>query len=134
VAALDLGAARIGVAVTDVMRLTVRPLGTVAVVGPKRDALAIRELLAGRRVVKLLIGLPADEDGAEGPAALRARETGDDLARRLQIPHEFVDEYGTTAEAAELLREDPKRAGGEVDALAAALILEAWLRSHPSGD
>jgi putative Holliday junction resolvase len=130
VLALDLGTRRIGVACTDAMRLTVTPLGSVTVVGPKRDAKAIRELVGDRLIARVVIGLPADEDGREGPSAARVRLQGDDLARRLQLEHEYCDEYGTTTEALELLREDPRRAGGDVDALAAALILEAWLREH----
>jgi putative Holliday junction resolvase len=136
VLALDLGTRRIGVALSDELRLTVRPLGAVDVVGPKRDAKAIRELVGAEKPALVVIGLPLLGSGVEGASAQRARDTGQDLARRLELPHELVDEWGTTLDAQDILRE---RRGGrgasrgspkpedDVDALAAAVLLEAWL-------
>ena len=105
--------------------MTVRPLGVLPCVGPKRDALALRAMLAGLDVGLLVIGLPLLDSGDEGESARRSRAAGEEMARRVQLPFEFVDESDTTLEAQRLLRES----GGKtpVDAVAAALILEAWL-------
>ena len=126
VAALDLGTRRIGLAVSDETRLTVRTLPALAAVGAKRDAQALRDALAGLDVVLLVVGLPLLPSGDEGDSAKRARAAGEDLARRLQLPVRFVDESLTTVDA---LRElgGRKVRPGEVDSRAAALILEAFL-------
>jgi len=127
-AAIDLGKRRIGVACCDELRMTVRPLGMVEARGARVDAKAIGALLEGLEVRLLVIGLPLLPSGDEGPAALEARERGEDLARRLGIPHVFHDESYTTTEAQEILRERPsRRSAPQIDALAAALILEGWL-------
>ena len=126
VAALDLGTKRIGVAVSDELLLTSRPLGVISCVGPRRDAKALREMFAGRDVSLLVMGLPLLDSGDEGESARRARAQGDDLARRAGIRHEYIDESDTTLEAQRILRDG--RSDAPVDALAAALILEEWIQ------
>jgi len=129
VAALDLGTRRIGVAVSDELGVSVRPLGVVPRIGAKRDAAALREMLAGLDIGLLLVGLPLLESGDEGESAARCREQGEDLARRLQLPLEFTDESDTTLEA-------QRRAGSsrtDIDAIAAAVILEEWLARREAG-
>jgi putative Holliday junction resolvase len=127
VAAIDLGKKRIGLACSDELRMTVRPLGMVEARGARVDAKAIAGMLAGLDVKLVVIGLPLLPSGDEGESATRARERGDDLARRLALPHVFHDESYTTTEAQAILRERPRRGAPQVDALAAALILESWL-------
>jgi putative Holliday junction resolvase len=128
VAALDLGTKRIGVAISDELLMTVRPLGVIDCVGVKRDAKALREMLAGHDVGLLVMGLPLLDSGEEGESATRARAQGDDLARRLQVRHEYFDESDTTLEAQRILRDG--RSSAPVDALAAMLILEEWLQKR----
>lgn len=129
VLAVDLGARRLGVAASDELRLSVRPLGVVDSVGPKRDARAIRELAEGLGAVLLVVGLPLGPEGEESPAAAAARERGRDLARRLELPVEFVDEAWSTVEARRRLIDAGSRPRRRrvVDADAAAVILESWL-------
>ena len=128
---LDLGEKRIGVAVSDDLRMTVRPLGVIESRGPKADARSLRGMLDGLDVVLLVAGVPVLPSGDEGPSAARCREKGADLARRLALPLSFVDESDTTLEAQRILADRPKRRAdgpeSQVDALAAALLLEAWL-------
>ena len=76
VAGLDLGERRIGVAVSDDLRMTVRPLGVVQARGPKSDARALRSMLAELDVAQLVVGVPLLPSGDEGPSALRCREKG----------------------------------------------------------
>jgi putative Holliday junction resolvase len=125
------GTKRIGVAVSDELRMTVRPLGVIACVSPKHDAKALRAMLDGMRVGLLVIGIPLLDSGEEGDSARRTRAAGLELSRRAQIPAEFVDESDTTLEASRILRES----GGTtpIDAMAAALILEAWMARAPGG-
>jgi putative Holliday junction resolvase len=135
VLAVDLGERRIGVATCDEAGIAVRPLGVVSSIGPKRDASAIRSLAEGLEPRLLVVGLPLDLEGEEGPEASRARERGLDLARRLQLPVEFVDESLSTVEARRRLVEagTSRRRRRVVDADAAAVILETWLSSR-AGD
>lgn len=105
--------------------MTVRPLGVIPCAGPRRDATALRDMLAGHDVGLLVMGLPLLDSGDEGDSARRARAQGDDIARRLRIRHEYFDESDTTLEAQRIRRDG--RSSAPVDALAAALILEEWI-------
>lgn len=133
VAGVDLGRRRIGVALSDDLRMTVRPLGTIASRGPKADANALRAMIAGQEVTQIVVGVPLLPSGDEGPSAVSCRQRGADLGRRLGLPVAFVDESDTTLEAQRILRErqrKPRGAESEIDAMAAALLLEAWLMSQ----
>jgi putative Holliday junction resolvase len=135
VLAVDLGERRIGVAVCDEARLVVRPLGVIESVGPKRDAQALRRLTEELELELVVIGLPLDARGEEGPAAVKARERGTDLARRMELPVDFADESHSTIEARERLIESGTRRSRRrvVDADAAAVILETWLAGQDAG-
>jgi putative Holliday junction resolvase len=92
-------------------------------------ATAVKEAGADR----IVLGLPLDPEGNEGPAALRARAFADKLRAALDLPVELVDESFSTVEAAEvLLAADMSRARRKqvVDKLAAAVILQRWLDAH----
>jgi putative Holliday junction resolvase len=131
--AVDLGARRLGVAISDELGRLARPLGVVAVRGPRQDASAIRTLLKDLTVRRLVVGLPLLPSGEEGAAAAAARARAADLARRLQLPLDLVDERDTTRDAQALLLElggSRRRRREQVDAMAAVLILETWLREH----
>ena len=127
---IDLGSRRIGVAVSDGLGLTAQPRATIARHGGMRDidaiAAAVKEVDADR----IVLGLPLDCEGQEGPAAQRARVFGDKLRAALHLPVELIDESFSTVEAeAVLLAADVSRARRKqvVDKLAAAVILQRWL-------
>jgi putative Holliday junction resolvase len=127
---IDLGSRRIGVAATDGLGLTAQPRATLARHGGVRDleaiAAAVREVGADR----IVVGLPLDPEGGEGPAARRARDFAAKLASALGLPVELVDESFSTVEAEQvLLAADVSRAKRKqvVDKLAAAVILQRWL-------
>ena len=133
---IDLGSRRIGVAATDALGLTAQPRATLARHGGLRDleaiAAAVREVGAER----IVVGLPLDPEGAEGPAARRARDFAGKLAMALRLPVDLVDESFSTVEAEQvLLAADVSRARRKqvIDKLAAAVILQRWLdqRKHP---
>jgi putative Holliday junction resolvase len=129
-AALDVGDARIGVAVCDELGLTVRGVGVVRRVGGQRDLDAVAAALAPYRPARLVVGLPLNMDGSEGRQAARVRAFVDRLAPHLGLPVELWDERLTTVEAEEKLRAAGLTASRRkqlVDQEAAAIILESYL-------
>ena len=133
---IDLGSRRIGLAVTDGLGLTAQPRTTLTRHGGGRDIDAIAAAIRDCGADRIVLGLPLDPEGGEGPAARRARAFGDRLTQALHVPVELVDESFSTVEAEEvLLAADVSRARRKqvVDKLAAAVILQRWLdqrRAH----
>jgi putative Holliday junction resolvase len=130
VAALDVGDARIGVAVSDDLGLTVRGIGVVQRRGGKQDLEAIARLIATHEVSRIVVGLPLNMDGSEGRQAARVRTFGDRLREHIGLPIEFWDERLTTFEAEEQLRSRgvrPARRRDLVDQVAAEVILRSYL-------
>jgi putative Holliday junction resolvase len=127
---IDLGSRRIGVAVSDGLGLTAQPRTTLARHGGMRDIDAIAAAVKEADADRIVLGLPLDCEGQEGPAAQRARAFGDKLRAALHLPVELIDESFSTVEAEEvLLAADLSRARRKqvVDKLAAAVILQRWL-------
>jgi putative Holliday junction resolvase len=127
---IDLGSRRIGVAVSDGLGLTAQPRATLARKGGVRDIDAIAAAVKDADADRIVLGLPLDPEGQEGPAARRARAFGDKLRAALHLPVELIDESFSTVEAeAVLLAADMSRARRKqvVDKLAAAVILQRWL-------
>ena len=134
IAALDLGRRRIGVAVTDAAAIGAHPVGIVERRALKADLEAIAAMLRDRRVVVIVVGLPLNMDGSEGPAARGARKFAASVAEALGVSVELFDERLTSFEARERLSDMPVRKGArktELDALAAVVILEGWMQAHP---
>jgi putative Holliday junction resolvase len=133
---IDLGSRRIGIAATDGLGLTAQPRETLARHGGVRDIEAIAAVVRDVGADRIVLGLPLDPEGAEGPAARRAREFAAKLAAALHLPVELVDESFSTVEAeAVLLAADVSRARRKqvVDKLAAAVILQRWLDQQAPG-
>ncbi len=129
--ALDIGSARIGVAVSD-------PLGMfaqgVAVLDAKGDWLSsLAAILAEYDSPVILIGLPRRTDGSEGPEAARMRAAAGAVRERFpECGTEFWDErFTTTIAQRALLEADVSRAGRKkkIDKIAAALLLQSYLDS-----
>lgn len=113
-------------------------MGTMERRSLKNDLDAIRSRLADRDVSLIVVGLPLNMDGTEGPSARAARAFAEHLGSATGLPVEMFDERLTSIEAEERLREaSASRAAKKAarDAVAAAVILEGWLesrRAHPS--
>ena len=134
IAALDLGRRRIGVAVTDAAAMGAHPVGIVERRALKHDLDAIAAMLRDRDVSTIVVGLPLNMDGSEGPAASGARKFAERLAASLGVTVEMFDERLTSFEARERLADMPARKGARktgLDALAAVVILEGWIEAHP---
>jgi len=130
IAALDLGARRIGLAITDADGLSVHPLRIVERRSFAADVQAIREAFGGREIECLVVGLPLNMDGSEGPTARHARNFAARIAQALDITVEMQDERLSSIEAESRLAagRDHGRKKRPVDAVAAAVILEDFLR------
>src|SRR5437764_95057 len=128
--ALDLGTRRVGVAVSDELRLTVRPLPALRRSNWKkllREIKNLREQFDARGVV---IGLPLRLDGTEGDAAQEARRIARNLELSLAVPVFLQDERLTSCAAEAALREEGyvgDEVKARVDSTAAALILRDFL-------
>ena len=135
--ALDIGDARIGVAVSDrtgTVASPVKVLPAAEVLGLSRS---FRAIVADHEPDVLVVGRPRTLAGEDGPQAERVMEAGRDLARALGLPVEFADESRSSAEAKRILREQgltERKMRGKVDMLAASLFLQAWLDSRNGGD
>ena len=132
-AALDVGDARIGVAVSDELGITAQGIGVVRRVGGRRDLEALSQMLAPYAPERLVVGLPLNMNGTEGPQASRVRAFADKVAAHLGLPVEFWDERLTTVAAERILLEGDvsrRRRRELVDRVAATLILEGFLARH----
>jgi putative Holliday junction resolvase len=133
IAALDVGDARVGIAVSDELELTVRGLGMIRRVGGQRDLEALRRVLEPASPERIVVGLPLNMDGTEGPRAKKTRVFGERVGTHLGIAVEFWDERLTTVEAEDILRKSKvnwRRRKGLVDELAATVILRDYLAAR----
>jgi putative holliday junction resolvase len=130
---LDLGRRRIGVAIVDVPALGARPLTTLIRSSLAHDLEGLRAIVADRQVRQIVLGLPLNMNGSEGPAAVQTRNFADRLQKALELPVDFYDERLTSYEAQTRLQDSSLRRNSRklmVDQVAAALILEGWLADH----
>jgi putative holliday junction resolvase len=134
IAGIDFGRKRIGLAVSDGQ--AAYPIGVMERRSLKYDLDAIRSRLADRQVSLIVVGLPLSVDGTEGPSARAARAFAEHLGLATGLPVEMFDERLTSVEADERLREGSSsrsskgaaRRKAARDAVAAAIILEGWLK------
>ncbi|CAO4192182.1 Putative pre-16S rRNA nuclease [Methylorubrum extorquens] len=127
---LDLGTKTIGIALSDVGRQIASPLETIRRVKFTPDVARIVSLCATHAVGGLVIGLPLNMDGSEGPRAQSSRSFARNLKPILPLPVLFFDErLSTAAVTRTLIEADASRArrGELVDKLAAAYILQSCL-------
>jgi putative Holliday junction resolvase len=127
---LDLGTKTIGVAISDLGRRIASPLVLINRVKFTQDAEALAKIIAERKVAAIVIGLPLNMDGSEGPRAQATRAFVRNLLPKIEIPVAFWDErLSTVAVTRTLLEADTsrKRRGELVDKMAAAFILQGAL-------
>jgi putative Holliday junction resolvase len=128
---LDLGSARIGVAVSDSDRTVATPIEVVA---RTRDAAGHRrrigEIVREWEATRVVVGLPLTLSGQVGPAAKAALAEVEALRATLAVPVETYDERLSTVTAERSLMEQSLRAPARrrvVDKVAATVVLQAWL-------
>jgi putative Holliday junction resolvase len=132
VMAVDLGAARTGVAVSDELGMLAQPWKTLP--GGDASLEAVVSAVEELKPVHVLVGLPRNMDGTYGPAAEIARSFAENLRSRIECPVDLWDERLTTVAAQRALRESGRKARdqrGVVDQVAAQILLQSWLDRMP---
>jgi putative Holliday junction resolvase len=128
---LDLGEKTIGVAASDATRMIASPLELVRKTKFTEDAQAVLKLMRGRNASALIIGLPLNMDGTEGPRAQSCRAFARNLDRIQPVNVAFWDERLSTSAVERFLIDEldltRKRRAGVVDRTAAAWILQGAL-------
>jgi putative Holliday junction resolvase len=131
--ALDVGTRRIGVAVSDPLKLFARGLTTLQRTDPVADVQAVAALVTAWEAERLIVGHPLLPSGDRGERAVEVEAFVERLAVAVGCPIELWDESYTTLAATERLHGrgvTGREAQAQVDAEAAAVILEEWMREH----
>jgi putative Holliday junction resolvase len=134
VCALDLGAVRIGVAVTDELGFMAHPRGYLDAKPRPAFLEALKELVQAEGIRRIIVGFPLDLRGTEGEAARRARAMAQAIADATACDVELFDERLTTVQAQRALTDSGlkgKKARARIDEASAVAILQAWLDANP---
>ena len=130
--ALDHGTKRVGVAISDELKMIAQPLEFIPA-EPVADFLErLKELIQQKEVELLLLGLPRNMDGSYGPAALKVQEFAAVLKDKIAVPVKLWDERLTSAQAHRFLIQGGvrrKERKEKVDKTAAAILLQSYLDS-----
>lgn len=127
---LDIGTKRVGVAVSDELQFTARPLYTIKRTGWKKLLLQIKDILAEFDAVSLVLGLPYNFDGSESEMSREARRLARNFALSLTIPVLLQDERLSTYTAkGNMWKEgaNEKEVRQRIDSEAAAIILRDFI-------
>ncbi|MCH2075496.1 MAG: Holliday junction resolvase RuvX [Rhodobacteraceae bacterium] len=130
IAGIDLGTHTIGVALSDALLTVGTPLGTVRRKKFTVDAAALLDMIGGRDAGGIVLGLPRNMDGTEGPRCQATRAFARNLERLTELPMTFWDErLSTVAAERALLEADTtrKRRAQIIDQVAASYILQGAL-------
>lgn len=129
---LDHGTVRIGVAVSDELKMLAHPLEFIPA-DPFADFLVrLKDIIREKQVELILVGLPRNMDGSYGPAALKVQVFVAALKDAITIPIRTWDERLTSVQANKILRENKVRGDKrkeQVDKMAAAILLQSYLDS-----
>ena len=130
ICALDLGAARVGVALSDDLGMMAHPRGVLRARPRPKLLEALKELAQAEDVRRFVVGFPLDMRGTEGEAARRAREIAQLIADATSCNVELFDERLTTVQAQRALHASEvfgQKAKDRIDEASAVEILQAWL-------
>ena len=130
--AIDYGDARTGIAVSDSLGMLTGFTTVIHAYTPEKVAAAVKELIGQHQVTELVMGLPKNMDGSEGPRAALYQEFANLLEQTTGMKPVLWDERRTTVDAHRILSQNNvrgKKRKNTVDAVAASLILEAYLAS-----
>ncbi len=128
--ALDFGARRIGLAVSDELGLTAQGLATLLRSNKRNDLDHLRRIIRQYGVSEIVMGLPLRMSGSEGIQSEKVQAFAEELRRKFKLPVHLFDERLTSVEANRVLRESDmsiRRRAEVVDQLAAVLILQSFL-------
>jgi putative Holliday junction resolvase len=131
---IDLGAARVGLALSDDLGMMAHPLETVQVKGAGDMAVYVAKVIVREKVKVVVIGLPRNMDGSHGPAAVKTKEFGEKLRKKApDCEVRYWDERMTSMAAQKALHEmgrNVKTSRQVIDQVAAQMILQGYLDSQ----
>ena len=131
--ALDYGTKNVGLACSDVLAVTVRPLPSVPNLGRKSLLVRLEAAIRENQIDKLVVGVPWNMDGTSGEGVKRILSFIDLLRKELDIPVQGVDERLSSVEASSVWNEMTKRQRKRyrtMDSLAAAIILQRFIEEY----
>jgi putative Holliday junction resolvase len=134
---LDLGAKRIGLAISDAEGSIAFPMETLQHESRAQVFAALREVIREREVQRVVVGLPLHMDGRAGPEAEAAKKFARDLEKATGLRVDIIDERWTTVEAERSLRATGRKGRKRravVDSVAASILLRTYLELHGDGD
>lgn len=133
VMALDVGKARIGVALSDPLGYTAQPLLTIWRKGRGEDLRSLLRLIRKHEVTEIVVGNPLHMSGDVSPWAAKVQEFAQEIGERSGIPVHLWDERLSSVAAHEILDEqghDPRDRKRIIDQVAAVVILRDWMQER----
>lgn len=129
---VDYGLTKIGLAVSDATQTVTTPLGYVVNRGDKKTIAAFLEKIKANSIIKIVIGVALHVDGNESRMSAEARRFGALLEKESGVKVVYHNEFHTTKEAEQYLREVkgvkcPRKIAETVDTLAACMLLQDYL-------
>ena len=125
---VDFGDVRTGLAISGPSRLLASGVGNIKGGGLEKTVCAVKEIVIAERISAIVLGLPVNMNGTEGPRAARVRQLADMLAESMpDVPVALMDERMTTMAASRFLNETNtrgQRRKGVIDTLSAEIILQ----------
>ena len=130
--AIDHGSKRIGIAVSDELKMIAQPLEFILAEPADKFMARLKVLISEKEVELILVGMPRNMDGTYGPAAVKVQEFVAELKGAVTVPIKLWDERLTSAQANRVLiqgnvRRDKRKE--KVDKMAAAILLQSYLDS-----
>ena len=131
---IDYGRKRLGLATCDPMGLSVTGWPTIVAFGFGSAVTQVAQFIAEQDVSGIVIGLPLNMDGTRGEMADEVERFSSTLSERTNLKVMHWDERLTSTQAKRVLAERGvgRRKKGDIDRVAAALLLESYLRAHPA--
>ncbi len=127
---IDFGKRRIGIAISDPMRIVAQGMETISYHSPDQLWQKFARIFASHDIERVIIGSPINLNGSESAISANVREFANQLQEQFQVPIEFWDERFTSKAAQETLHQmgkSPSKNKGKVDKIAAVLILQGYL-------
>lgn len=131
--AIDLGEKRIGLALSDALRVVAKPLHVFKRTSRQNDLSHYRTIIAEHEVTLVVMGLPTFLDGSDSDQTRWVRDYSAELAQNISVPLVFHDETYSTENARQRMRDlgySQKKRQQQRDAVAAAMFLQDYLDEH----
>lgn len=128
--ALDYGRRRIGVAISDELGLTARPLPVLYRKNRREDIARLRKIVRANGIARIIVGLPLHLNGRRGEMAEEVSRFAGRLAKELGLAVDQLDERLTSWEAEQLAQESQRAAKADLDSISAAILLREYLGSQ----